>query len=99
MLHSLQIILRGEYGNKKEIVDDIKLLLNTLDYDKLKLTVNFIQMLGENTSVASIKSFHVYSYSFSINFKILLNSSRLILVGTKDAFTSSNGRRECFNVS
>ena len=30
-----------------------------------------------------IKSFHVYSYSFSINFKILLNSSRLILVGTK----------------
>ena len=56
MLHSLQIILRGEYGNKKEIVDDIKLLLNTLDYDKLKLTVNFIQMLGENTSITSIKS-------------------------------------------
>lgn len=48
--------ITNEYGNKKEIVDDIKLLLNTLDYDKLKLTVNFIQMLGENTSVASIKS-------------------------------------------
>ena len=40
--------LRNKYGNKKEIVDDIKLLLNTLDYDKLKLIVNILSSFKIN---------------------------------------------------
>ncbi len=40
--------ITNEYGNKKEIVDDIKLLLNTLDYDKLKLIVNILSSFKIN---------------------------------------------------
>lgn len=38
----------SNYGSRKEVVKDISLMLNNLDDDKLKLAVNFIQMLGDD---------------------------------------------------
>lgn len=43
------------HGNRKETVNDIILMLNSLDDDKLILTANFIQMIGERIVPTSIK--------------------------------------------
>lgn len=47
--------IRTKHGSRKDTIDNIILMLKTLDDDKINLTANFIQMLNERVILNSFE--------------------------------------------